>query len=155
MIIVRNTTRQAVNLTQLQKLGQAWLEEQGLENQEVSLVLVGARRMRRLNREFRGIDRATDVLSFPASAQVPQNQLLGEIVINLVAVAKPNNYLTVFGKRRSATDILEFLLIHGLLHLIGYQDDTEAGRQAMLKRGAEFLARFYNQSVNDIIKDSD
>ena len=105
MIIVRNTTRQTVNLTQLQKLGQAWLGEQGLENQEVSLVLVGARRMRRLNREFRGIDRATDILSFPASAQVPQNQLLGEIVINLVAVAKPNNYLTVFGKRRSATDI--------------------------------------------------
>lgn len=89
--------------------------------------------MRILNRSFRGVDRTTDVLSFPQtdmghqpSASVSQHFILGDIVINL---HKTKRQAQEYG--HSFYDELNRLLIHGLLHLIGY--DHEKGNYAERK----------------------
>jgi probable rRNA maturation factor len=98
----------------------------------VSLVLVGDAAMRRLNREWRGKDYATDVLSFPDDeAPRVRGQLrhLGDVVI-ATGVA-----------RRQAADAghsygteLKVLALHGLLHLLGYDHETDAGQMARAER---------------------
>jgi len=114
----------------------------------VEVIVIGSKKMQRLNKEFRGIDKTTDVLSFKA-AKVPGANLLGEIFINIDEVKQPLKYQEIFQAlyagdkgRRSQTYIFYFLLVHGLLHLIGYQDKTEKGRQAMIVLGEKFLKRF-------------
>jgi probable rRNA maturation factor len=84
--------------------------------------------MRVLNRTYRGVDRTTDVLSFPQTEQGirnpepgTQNPILGDIVINL---HKTERQAQEYG--HSFYEELNRLLIHGLLHLIGY-DHEKAG----------------------------
>ena len=90
---------------------------------ELSLLVVSDRRIRELNREWRKIDRSTDVLSFP---QDPAAGLLGDVVVNLAAA-----------RRQAADHGLEpseetrFLLIHGILHLLGWDHGTEEDRSRM------------------------
>lgn len=89
--------------------------------------------MRLLNRHYRGVDRTTDVLSFPQidvstqlSALSSQLFLLGDLVINLHKAKRQalENRLTV-------DEELKRLLIHGILHLLGY--DHEQGKNAARK----------------------
>src|SRR4051812_13371444 len=99
---------------------------------ELSVFLVGDRRMRRLNRSFRGRDRPTDVLSFPQGGG-----LIGDVVISLDTA------------RRQARDggwtlarELRQLLAHGILHCLGHDhgDPRQARRMAAAERrllGAE------------------
>lgn len=83
---------------------------------ELCVAIVSNRRMRSLNRQFRGKDYATDVLSFPSD----ERGFLGDIVIAAgVAAAQAK-----FAKHSLATE-LKVLSLHGLLHLLGY--DHEAG----------------------------
>jgi probable rRNA maturation factor len=103
-----------------------------LHEAELSVLLVNDRRMRILNRQYRGIDRTTDVLSFPqmtkaqSSKLKAQSCLLGDIVINL---HKAERQAAEYGL--PLNEELKRLLIHGLLHLTGY--DHEKGRYAERK----------------------
>jgi probable rRNA maturation factor len=100
-----------------------------------------------LNHTYRGLDKPTDVLSFSAPATAPQ--LLGEIIIDpreIERLAKYKEILEFTGwsypprARRQALDYLVcFIFIHGLLHLIGYDDAKETERQTMLRLGRDFL----------------
>jgi probable rRNA maturation factor len=92
--------------------------------------------MRVLNRSFRGVDRATDVLSFPqtdmdhqSSAPGSQYFILGDIVINL---HKTERQAQEYG--HSFYDELNRLLIHGLLHLIGYDHEKMGNDEKKMKR---------------------
>ena len=102
----------------------------GLKDAELSLLLVDDRRMRRLNYKYRGIDRTTDVLSFPQQ-ELPAtfNFMLGDVVINLQATKRqaPEHGL-------SFNEELRWLLVHGVLHLIGY--DHEKSKYAERKMRA-------------------
>src|SRR5262249_52949620 len=85
---------------------------------DVTVLLTSDRRMRSLNRRFRRKDKPTDVLSFP-SAQG------GDIAISL-AIARQN--AKVLG--HPVEDELKVLLLHGLLHLKGYDHERDNGRMA-------------------------
>jgi len=109
------------------------LERLRLYGVQVSVLLVGERAMRGLNRRWRGKDRATDVLSFPQQEGESGGlhpELLGDIVI-CVPVA-----------RRQAAEAghclaaeLDRLAVHGLLHLAGYDHEGDpAGARAMRRR---------------------
>jgi len=105
---------------------------------EVSLLLVGQRRMRTLNRNFRGIDASTDVLSFPLlTTDAPSGTplLLGDIVICL-----PQAAADARRHRQTLDDTLALLLTHGALHLLGYDHDDQAGARQMAETEMGILA---------------
>ena len=88
---------------------------------DLSIAIVSDRRMRALNRQFRGKDRVTDVLSFPADSR----GFLGDIVI-AAGVSKRQ----ARDAGHSAQIELRVLALHGLLHLLGYDHDGDDGRMA-------------------------
>jgi probable rRNA maturation factor len=100
----------------------------------VTVVLVSDRRMRTLNRVWRGVDRATDVLSFPmtkpprAGGRTPQPHL-GDIVI---ATGVAERQAREAG--HSTTTELRVLALHGLLHVFGYDHKRDSGAMARLER---------------------
>jgi probable rRNA maturation factor len=88
---------------------------------DLCVAIVSNRRMRSLNRQFRGKDYATDVLSFPSGSP----GFLGDIVIaGGVAAAQAK-----FARHSLATE-LKVLALHGLLHLLGYDHEVDDGRMA-------------------------
>ena len=88
---------------------------------DLSIAIVSDRRMRALNRQFRGKDKATDVLSFPAESR----GFMGDIVI---AAGVSKRQAREAG--HSAQTELRVLALHGLLHLLGYDHDGDDGRMA-------------------------
>jgi probable rRNA maturation factor len=104
---------------------------------ELSVLLVSDRVMRQLNRDWRGPDRATDVLSFPqheGTGRAPR-QLLGDVVIAVPTARRQ-------AEERGETLIVavERLLIHGLLHLLGYDHERSAAEARRMQRRERRLA---------------
>jgi probable rRNA maturation factor len=93
---------------------------------EVALVLTGDRAIRALNARYRGKDRPTDVLSFPGGAVGDE---LGDIVIS-VQTAERN----ARGLGRSLAQELDVLALHGFLHVLGYDHETDDGTMDRLER---------------------
>ncbi len=91
---------------------------------EVSVYFCGERRMRTLNRRYRRKDRPTDVLSFPAG----QGALLGDIVISVPYAARQARR-----RRERPSAELDRLLLHGYLHLLGYDHETDEGQMDALE----------------------
>jgi probable rRNA maturation factor len=84
------------------------------------------RELRRLNRQFRGKNRATDVLSFPAHpANGASRGALGEIAISIDRAAEQ-----AAERGHSLADELRILMLHGLLHLSGFDHETDSGEMA-------------------------
>jgi probable rRNA maturation factor len=97
----------------------------------VTIVFVSDAAIRKLNREFRGRDQVTDVLSFPNQAEpfeIENRGQLGEVVISVqrAAVQAKQNGLTFSNE-------VEQLILHGLLHLCGYDHETDDGEMNRLE----------------------
>ncbi len=104
-----------------------------LTDRDIELILTDNSTIREMNRQNRGIDAPTDVLSFPLE-KVPFAPL-GEIVISVeYAKEKASQY------RNSLDDEVTLLFIHGLLHLLGYDHETDAGE--MRRKEEELIRRF-------------
>jgi probable rRNA maturation factor len=84
-----------------------------------------------LNREYRQKDHPTDVLSFP---QDPQSGILGDVVISV-----PTAQRQAEGRGHLLEEEIEWLFLHGSLHLLGYDDETEEQAALMDRRAS--LAR--------------
>lgn len=96
----------------------------------VSVALLSDARMRALNRRYRGVDRATDVLSFRAdSTPGPCDQPLGDILIARGVAARQ----AAWAGHSTATE-LRVLALHGLLHLLGYDHHADKGRMLAIER---------------------
>lgn len=96
---------------------------------EVSVLLTSAKEIRDLNRCFRGIDRATDVLSFPAA----DPSVAGDIAISIDAArqqARAHKY--------SVAEEMKVLMLHGMLHLAGMDHERDRGE---MRREEERLRR--------------
>jgi probable rRNA maturation factor len=91
----------------------------------VCVVLAGDGLLRRLNRDYRGKDRPTDVLSFPGDGG---ESGLGDVVIS-VATAERN----ARGLGRTLLQELDVLALHGFLHLLGYDHETDEGTMDRLE----------------------
>jgi probable rRNA maturation factor len=92
---------------------------------EVAIVLADAGLQRRLNRDYRGVDAPTNVLAFPAwgpETRVPIGApvLLGDVVLALEIVAREAS------EQKPIADHLRHLVVHGMLHLLGYDHTTPA-----------------------------
>ena len=112
---------------------------------EVSVTFTDNKKIRELNRKFRGIDRATDVLSFPLfdyegqTEEPPVDELvgmLGDIVISLEQAKKQAEEYGHSFEREVA-----FLCVHSMLHLLGYDHETSKEDETdMRRRQSEILA---------------
>lgn len=115
------------------------LEYLGCANDELSVVFVSDRRMRSLNRAYRQQDRPTNVLAFPqrsAEADDPATPLLGDVIVALPTAAREAQAL-----QQSLEERVLYLLIHGLLHLLGHDHERSATeRHQMEAREQEILA---------------
>jgi probable rRNA maturation factor len=92
---------------------------------EVSVLFCGDRRMRSLNRRYRRKNRSTDVLAFPAG---DAGGLLGDIVISVPYAARQARR-----RREPVPRELDRLLLHGYLHLLGYDHETDDGQMDALE----------------------
>jgi probable rRNA maturation factor len=121
--IRRETLRPQVSLARMKQRAQSILNHLGEERSELSLLLVNNRKIRALNAKFRGKNQPTDVLSFPLEERLPTGvRLLGDVVISLQQAQKQARE-----KRKDFAHEVEWLLIHGILHLLGY--DHERSRK--------------------------
>lgn len=111
----------------------------GYSDAECNVLVVSDKRIAELNRMFRQVARPTDVLAFsmregPGSEWFPQ--LLGDVVISAERAA-----CQALEEGHSLQEELCFLLVHGLLHLVGWDDSTDAKRKKMLRAQKEILRR--------------
>ncbi|MFN2578421.1 MAG: rRNA maturation RNase YbeY [Pyrinomonadaceae bacterium] len=131
MIVVINRQRtRKINVRQ-------WVEFAGQalraidSTQAVTIVFVSDAAIKKLNRQFRGRNYATDVLSFPTKAEdfeVDNKSHLGEVVISVESAAAQakENGLTFSNETQQ-------LILHGLLHLCGYDHESDAGEMNRLE----------------------
>jgi probable rRNA maturation factor len=122
----------------------------GLSGAEVALTLVGDAKIRGLNREYRGKDRATDVLSFPL-IEWPRPVAMGRASRATRAGAPPMSLgdivISLPAANRNAREIGQtldrevcFLVVHGFLHLCGHDHMRNADERAMLAAQRKLMA---------------
>jgi len=107
------------------------LQEQKL-NGEVGLVFVNNHQIRRYNRDYRNRDTPTNVLAFPIQEGIGSGlhpEVIGDVMISLETVEKEALLYD-----RSMQEHLLILLIHGLLHLLGYDHEASASEAARMRR---------------------
>lgn len=125
MLFINNTKKYRINSKKLEMVVAKFSKHYKLKA-DISLALIGDATMRRLNLEYRGLNRTTDVLSFPG---------LNEIIISYPQIKRQ-----ALEARKTLEQELVFIFVHGLLHLLGRTDETEKNRQAMILEGEKFIA---------------
>lgn len=145
-LIVQNSQSRPIRTTPMRQAARRLLQEAGKPRAEVSILLTDDARIRELNCTYRGYDSPTDVLSFAQNAPegdmvlpaLPGHpELLGDVVISVETAARQ-------AERHGVTleQELALLAVHGILHLLGYEDETEAGARQMRAREQEILGFF-------------
>jgi probable rRNA maturation factor len=114
--VLNRQHKYALNLTKFKRALRFLVERYRLGNPEVTLAFVGTKTIRRLNRDFRKIDAPTDVLSFPAGGKSADGKCyLGDILISV-----PRAFEQCRGEPHGLETELMDLVVHGFLHLIGF-----------------------------------
>jgi len=147
MIEVNNLTRSPVNEALLKKVATAVLRKEKEEGKELSIAIVGPKRMRELNKKYRKKDKVARVLSFPNGKESTLSGVkgyglgeiegcLGEVVICPQEVKKDaRKYGMIFEKA------LAWMLVHGILHLLGYDHAKERDAKHMEQKEHLYLSR--------------
>jgi probable rRNA maturation factor len=113
------------------------------EKTEISVLFTDDKFIRSLNNKYRGIDKSTDVLSFSlreGSVKTPESEsdiLLGDIIISVETAQRQADNLN-----HSMEKELTVLLIHGLLHLTGYDHQEDKDYKMMREKESEILKTF-------------
>lgn len=129
LVEVNNRTRDKIDLVLVKRAAKKFLKFHKKGRGELSIAFIGDKAIRKLNKSYRKIDRITDVLTFAGDGD-----FLGEIIIDYKQIKRQ-------AKREGhpAKKELIFILTHGLLHLVGFNDKTEKGRLGMIRKGEEFI----------------
>jgi probable rRNA maturation factor len=107
------------------------LKALGKDSSSIEIAFVSNRQIRELNKRFRGINQATDVLSFPAHYEEFEQSAelsLGDVAISVERAARQAN-----GSGLEFDDEVAQLILHGLLHLCGYDHETDNGEMNRLE----------------------
>ncbi|MGB9743343.1 MAG: rRNA maturation RNase YbeY [Minisyncoccales bacterium] len=125
MIEIRNFCQKNVNQNWLKKIASAVLKREKEKNLELSIVLVGQSKIKKLNKQYRRRNRPTDVLSFSYNGS-------GEVVICLEQVKKNAKKF-----KSSFKTELKRVLIHGILHLLGYDHEKSINEAKRMRKKEE------------------
>lgn len=105
---------------------------------EVSLLFCDDAKIQELNKAWRGMDKPTNVLSFPAAqpGQVAKAPLLGDIVVAFETVQRES-----LDENKHLSDHVSHMVVHGFLHLLGYDHENDADAEKMESAEQRILAR--------------
>ncbi len=142
-----------VNVSRLKNICNWLLKQCGVSSFNLSVLLVNDQEMARLNNHYRGKNIATNVLSFPLTAgedypALPAQKELGDIIVSVdTALRESIEYCQTLNER------LSWLLIHGLLHLLGYDHEkSDRERKRMEKKEQLLLTRLQDYRRNKMAK---
>lgn len=127
----------------IKKAAAAALRTEGVEDAIISVMLTDDEGIHRVNREFRGVDRATDVLSFPLNELVPgqfdpadceQDPETGAVMLGdmMISVPRCEEQGEEFGHGYERE--IQYLTVHSVLHLLGYDHVDEGEMKAQMRR---------------------
>ncbi|NTV52693.1 MAG: rRNA maturation RNase YbeY [Candidatus Firestonebacteria bacterium] len=140
--IISRRALPGVSLPRIRRQLHLCLKHLKMPDAEVSVLLTGDAAVRRLNRVHRGQDKPTDILSFgmrerrdPQDPLPPDENVLGDLVVSTQTIARQARERGV-----SAEVELRFILIHGLLHLLGYDHAGALEEKRMQAAHAVLLA---------------
>lgn len=144
--VLTTQNRYQVDEEKIIKLGDTLLNHLGMAKKELSLLIVNDPQIKELNRDYRGKDKATDVLSFPQcewespliseeiKSPKPLEPLLGDIIISLDHTEK-----SALSLGHSIAREFCFLMIHGLLHLCGHDHMKKEEEELMTEEQRKLL----------------
>jgi|SRR5579884_1627590 len=137
-VVVEVPLPAGVTPAEIERLVPFVLRREGAKGEwAIAVVLTDNAHLQALHREFMGIDTPTDVMSFPVSEEPTGPERGGDVV---VSVQRAIEQAPEFGT--TPAEEVRFLVVHGLLHLLGWLDGTEAERSAMHLRQSELLRAF-------------
>jgi probable rRNA maturation factor len=137
-VFLANEQELAVDEVRLSSLARHVLDSEEVDGSaELSVLFVTSDHIRRLNARFAGEDHATDVLAFPMMEEEDGALLLGDVVV-CPAVAEKN----AARLGHAAASELEALVVHGTLHLLGYDHQGKEDKAKMDQRMAELIRSF-------------
>jgi probable rRNA maturation factor len=125
VVLLNRQRRRAVRPARLRRVLRAAARDLGVTG-EVAVVLAGDRALRSLNARYRGKDKPTDVLSFPGPGG---DEGLGDVVISLDTAERNARALG-----RTLPQEVDVLALHGFLHVLGYDHETDDGTMDRLER---------------------
>ncbi len=135
-VSVRSRQRRvSVSASRLGAVAKSALSKLGRLDRDLHVTVVGDREIRRLHERYLGARRATDVLAFNLESPGP-SRLLGEVIISADTAARQAARLGV-----AVALEIDLLLLHGLLHLVGYDDHDPDQARLMHEREREILAQ--------------
>ena len=123
-----------VSAARLAAVARSALSSVGRAHHDLDVTVVSDREIRRLNARYLGKRRATDVLAFDLTGPGP-SRLLGEVVISADTAARQAAAVGV-----AVALELDLLLVHGVLHLTGYDDHTPSAARRMHERARRILS---------------
>lgn len=135
MIEINNKVKAPIKEDKLEEISKTFLEENDKSKKTVSLAIVEADDIREMNKKYRGKNRVTDVLSFTYN----DKNFLGEIIISWEQIQQQAR-----AANKTAWQEFVFIFLHGLLHLLGYIDDTEDDRKYMIELAKDFIEKHKN-----------
>jgi probable rRNA maturation factor len=134
-VSIQNCQRRIrVSLPRLRHVARRALAAVGRPDREVHVAIVDDREIRRLHRRYLGRRRATDVIAFNLEGPAP-TPLLGEVVISADTARRQSRRVRV-----PLALELDLLLVHGILHLAGWDDHTPADARRMHERARQILS---------------
>ena len=138
-----------IDLPSLGRLARAILADVGETSAELGILFVGDQRMRGLNRRYRGKDRTTDVLAFAMREAVrPEVSRLMPDMLGDVVISIPTAWRQAKEARRSLDEELACLLVHGILHLCGYDHERGEKEARRMHRRERMILRSIARLMN-------
>ena len=137
MIDFDNKSDIKINLEEIEKIANF------ITNKDFELIIVDNDTIQSINKEYRNIDKPTDVLSFPLDVSC-KGMPIGSIIISSDKVKEMSKKLG-----HSIEDEFKLLLIHGLLHLIGYDHEIDNGE---MRKKEEEIIKYFNLPKSLIIR---
>ena len=142
-IEIFNTTEEDIKeLETVEKVLYSAMDKEGLKDASFNLIIVDNEYIHNLNKEYRGIDRETDVITFALEDEDTlvigdKERILGDIYIS---IDRARSQAIDYG--HSFLRELSFLAVHGFYHLLGYDHQTKEDEEVMFKKQEEVLESY-------------
>ena len=139
--IINNTEKEIVDLNIIEKYISFLVKKRNIENAIFNIIFVSNDEIHKINKEYRNVDRITDVISF-ALEDTPDVDMSGYRLLGDVYICLDKAYEQAENYNHSILREICFLITHGLLHLLGYDHMEEDEEKVMFSLQEELLNEY-------------